>query len=75
MNIANQQNDIFTNKQSFKQTMNCWHNHTTMLGLTGKISPHSSRYAYDLGATQYYIRAQILRERSFCIGFDGFGTW
>lgn len=54
--------------------MNCWCNHTTVLGLTGKISPHSSRYAYDRGATQYYIRAQILRERNFFIGFDGFGA-
>ena len=54
--------------------MNCWRNHSTALGLTGKILPHSSGYAYDRGATQYYIRAQILREISFCIGFDGFGA-
>ena len=75
MSIANQQNGVLTNKQSFKLAMNRWRNYTTSLGLTGKILPHSSRYAYDRNATQYYIRAQILRERSFCIVFDGFGTW
>lgn len=34
--------------------MNCWRNYTTVLGLTGKISPHSSRYAYGHDAVRYY---------------------
>ena len=54
ISIANQQHGKLIDKPNLKQAMTYWRNHTTALGLTGKISPHSLRYAYAQDGLQYY---------------------
>lgn len=52
--LAKQQNGRVINKPNLKTAMTYWHNHLSRLGLNGKYSPHSLRYAWVQDATRYY---------------------
>lgn len=54
--IIHQQSGKLINKPNLKQAMTYWRNQTCRLGLTGKISPHSLRYAFAQQQIQYYLQ-------------------
>lgn len=52
--IASRNNGKLINKPNLKQAMGYWRNQTRAIGLTGKISPHSLRYAFAQDLMNYY---------------------
>ncbi|KFK96454.1 MULTISPECIES: integrase domain-containing protein [unclassified Serratia (in: enterobacteria)] len=54
LHIAKQQNHRLIDKPNLKQAMTYWRNQTRRIGLTGKHSPHSLRYAWAQEAIHYY---------------------
>lgn len=52
--IAEQQNGKLINKATLKQAMTYWRNHCSSIGLTGKLAPHSLRYAFAQDLMRYY---------------------
>ncbi|MBE8597412.1 integrase domain-containing protein [Xenorhabdus sp. BG5] len=52
--IAEQRNGRLIDKLDLKQAMNYWRTHTTRIGLTGRYSPHSLRYAWAQDALRFY---------------------
>lgn len=52
--IASRNNGKLINKPNLKQAMGYWRNQTREIGLTGKISPHSLRYAFAQDLMNYY---------------------
>ena len=56
MAVAKQKNGKLVDKPNLKQAMTYWRNQTRRLGLSGKHSPHSLRYAWAQEAMQYYLQ-------------------
>ncbi|MEI7223080.1 integrase domain-containing protein [Pectobacterium carotovorum] len=54
LHIAKQRNDLLIDKPNLKQAMTYWRNQTRRIGLEGKHSPHSLRYAWAQEAIQHY---------------------
>ena len=54
LTIANNRNDRLIDKPNLKEAMSYWRHQTTRIGLSGKTSPHSLRYAWAQDAVQYY---------------------
>ncbi len=52
--IAEQRDGRLIDKSDLKQAMNYWRTHTTRIGLTGRHSPHSLRYAWAQEALNFY---------------------
>lgn len=67
ISIANQQNGKLINKFSLRQAMTYWRNQTTRLGLIGKSSPHSLRYAYAQDGIQYYKEKGYSEKEAFAM--------
>lgn len=81
LTIMAQQNGKLIDKPSLKQAMNYWRNSTYRLGFTGKISPHSLRYAFtqeqvDQYLKQGYSESEALAKASMDLGHgDGRGKY
>ena len=54
LDIARAQNGRLIDAPNLKQAMSYWRNQATTLGLTGKHSPHSLRYAWAQDAIRHY---------------------
>jgi len=64
LKITTTQNGKLINKPTLKQAMSYWGNHCRAIGLKGKISPHSLRYAFTHEAEAYY-RKQGFSEKEW----------
>jgi len=62
--IASKRNGHLIDKPDLKQAMTYWRNQTNRLGLTGKHSPHSLRYAWAQEAVKYYIEQELGEEEA-----------
>lgn len=56
LHIAKQRNDRLIDKPDLKQAMTYWRNQTRRIGLTGKHSPHSLRYAWAQETIHHYTQ-------------------
>lgn len=54
LRIAEQCNGKLIDRPELKQAMTYWRNHTRRMGMTGKHSPHSLRYAWSQDAIRHY---------------------
>lgn len=58
LQVASQRKGRLIDKPNLKQAMNYWGHQTRALGLTGKYSPHSLRYAWAQDAMRYYMQQE-----------------
>jgi len=56
--VASQRKGRLIDKRNLKQAMNHWGHQTRALGLTGKYSPHSLRYAWARDTMKYYMEQE-----------------
>lgn len=52
--ITQQQNGRLINNPNLKLAITYWRNHTSAIGLKGKLSPYNLRYAFTQEAIAYY---------------------
>ncbi|OTA18452.1 DNA-binding protein [Xenorhabdus vietnamensis] len=62
--IAEQRGGRLIDKPDLKQAMNYWRTHTTRIGLTGRHSPHSLRYAWAQDALSFYQQSGFSRQEA-----------
>jgi integrase len=65
--IAEQRNGKLIDKPTLKQAMTYWRNHCSAIGLKGKISAHSLRYAFTQDAIQYYIKQGYTQKEALAL--------
>lgn len=65
--IVSKQNGKLIDKPNLKQTMNYWHDQAKTLGLTGKIAPHSLRYAFTHDLMNYYMEEGYPEEEALAM--------
>ncbi|MCC8368205.1 integrase domain-containing protein [Xenorhabdus sp. PB61.4] len=64
MAIAEQRGGRLIDKPDLRQAMNYWRTHTTKIGLTGRYSPHSLRYAWAQEALNFYQQKGFSRQEA-----------
>ncbi|ENG3801788.1 integrase domain-containing protein [Proteus mirabilis] len=64
LTIAEQRNGRLIDKPDLKTAMNSWRTQTIAVGLTGKHSPHSLRYAWAQEALKHYQAQGFSREEA-----------
>lgn len=67
IHITHQRNGKLIDKPTLKQAKTYWRNQTRRLGLTGKHSPHSLRYAWSQEATKHYKENNYTEEESYAL--------
>lgn len=64
LSIAEQRNGKLIDKPDLKSAMAYWRNQTTAIGLTGKNSPHSLRYAWAQDSLKHHQSQSFSRVES-----------
>lgn len=67
LEIAKTQNGRLIDTPNLKQAMSYWRNQTTALGLTGKYSPHSIRYAWAQDAMAHYLQQGFSQKEALAL--------
>lgn len=79
--VATQRNGKLIDKPDLKTAMEHWHKQATKVGLTGKFSPHSLRYAWAQDAIRHYLAQGFSEKESLALTAtdlghgDGRGCW
>ncbi|MEB2861501.1 integrase domain-containing protein, partial [Staphylococcus sp. GCP4] len=73
--VAERRNGRLIDAASLKQAMKYWRNQTLRMGLTGKYSPHSLRYAWAQDDIRRYLAQGVQRKRSAGDGGNGPRAW
>jgi hypothetical protein len=81
LTVAGERNGRLIDKPTLKSAMKYWSNQAAELGLTGKYSPHSLRYAWAQDAVDHYLaqgfsEQEALAQTAMDLGHgDGRGRW
>lgn len=81
LKVAESRNGRLIDEPGLKSAMSYWHREVKELGLTGKYSPHSLRYAWAQDAVDFYLaqgfsEQEALAQTSMDLGHgDGRGRW
>lgn len=67
ISIAAQRNGRLIDKADLKSAMNYWHDQARQLGLTGKNTPHSLRYAWAQEAIRHYLAQGFCRKEALAM--------
>ncbi|EEC0943214.1 DNA-binding protein [Salmonella enterica subsp. enterica] len=65
--VAESRNHRLIDKPDLKSAMDYWHNQATRIGLTGKYSPHSLRYAWAQDAIRHYLAQGFSRKEALAM--------
>ncbi|AUZ66969.1 DNA-binding protein [Salmonella enterica] len=67
INIAEQRNGRLIDKADLKSAMNYWRGQAGQLGLTGKNTPHSLRYAWAQDAIRHYLAQGFCKKEALAM--------
>lgn len=67
MSIAEQRHGRLIDRADLKSAMRYWHSQAERLGLTGKNSPHSLRYAWAQDAIRHYLAQGFCRKEALAM--------
>ncbi|EEJ1482829.1 DNA-binding protein [Salmonella enterica subsp. enterica serovar Sanjuan] len=67
INIAEQRNGSLIDKADLKSAMNYWRGQAGQLGLTGKNTPHSLRYAWAQDAIRHYLAQGFCKKEALAM--------
>ncbi|EIJ2662286.1 integrase domain-containing protein [Escherichia coli] len=79
--VTERRNGRLIDAASLKQAMKYWRNHTLRMGLTGKYSPHSLRYAWAQDDIRRYLAQGFSEKEALALVAmdqghgDGRGRW
>lgn len=65
--IAEQRNGKLIDKPTLKQAMNYWSYRCRVVGLKGKLSAHSLRYAFTQDAIEYYLQQGYTKQEALAM--------